>query len=128
MLGIMKLLLACLLILALSPAYAQYGRPHGPGQRGPGPQQYGGPGPQYGGPGQYAPRDFQRQMPPPDRRMGPEDRQQLRDQVRNGQMTREQAREQWRERRGGEPARFTPQQREQLRRDVIDANRDLPRR
>ena len=108
MLGIMKLLLACLLILALPPAYAQYGRPYGPGQ--------------------YAPRDFQRQMPPPDRRMGPEDRQQLRDQVRNGQMTREQAREQWRERRGGEPARFTQQQREQLRRDVIDANRDLPRR
>lgn len=122
MLGTMKPLLACLLILALCPAYAQTGpgRPHGPGQRGPGQQN--------GGPGQYGPRDFQRQMPPPDRRMGPEDRQQLRDQVSNGQMTREQAREQWRERRGGEPGRFTPEQRQQLRRDVIEANRDLPRR
>ena len=30
--------------------------------------------------------------------------------------------------RGAEPGRFSPEQREQLRRDVIDANRDLQRR
>jgi hypothetical protein len=70
----------------------------------------------------------QRPMPPPERRMGWEDRQRLREQVRSGQMTREEARERMREQRGVEPGRFSPEQREQLRRDVIDANRSLERR
>ena len=75
-----------------------------------------------------APRQAaQRPMPPPERRMGPGERQQLREQVRSGQMTRDEARERWRERRGNEPAR-SPEEREKLRRDVIDANRDLPKR
>ncbi|HEY8067808.1 MAG TPA: hypothetical protein VIF38_02870 [Burkholderiales bacterium] len=67
-------------------------------------------------------------MPPPERRMGSEERQRLREQVRSGQMTREEARQRWREQRGAEAGRFSPEQREQLRRDVQDANRDLERR
>ncbi len=69
-----------------------------------------------------------RPMPPPERRLGWEERQRLREQVRSGQMTREEARERMRESRGVEPGRFSPEQREQLRRDVIDANRSLERR
>jgi hypothetical protein len=69
----------------------------------------------------------QRPMPPPERRMGWDERQRMREQVRNGQMSREEARERWRERRGTEPVR-SPEERERLRRDVIDANRDLYRR
>jgi len=69
----------------------------------------------------------QRPMPPPERRMGWEDRQKLREQVRSGQMSREEARARWREQRGAEAGR-TPEQREQLRRDVMDANRDLQKR
>jgi len=69
----------------------------------------------------------QRPMPPPERRMGWEERQRLREQVRSGQMTREEARERWREQRGSEPGR-SAEQREQLRRDVMDANRDLEKR
>jgi hypothetical protein len=72
-----------------------------------------------------------RPMPPPERRMGWEERQRLREQVRSGQMSREEARERWREQRGadpGRPGRFSPEQRERLRRDVMDANRDLERR
>jgi hypothetical protein len=69
-----------------------------------------------------------RPMPPPERRMGWDERQKLREQVRGGQMSRDEARQQWREQRGAEPGRRSPEQREQLRRDVIDANRDLQRR
>ena len=101
----MKSLVALLLVLVLCPAFAQQGQGH-----------------------VHAQRDFQRQMPPPERRMGWEDRQRLREQVRNGQMTREEARQRWHEQRGVEPGRFSPEQREQLRRDVQDANRDLEKR
>jgi hypothetical protein len=99
----MRLLAALLATLLLSPALAQppHGGPHG---------------------GAQSP------MPPPQRRMGWEDRQRLREQVRSGQMTREEARQRWHEQRAGDPARFTPEQREQLRRAVQDANRDLEKR
>jgi len=63
-------------------------------------------------------------MPPPERRMGWEERQQLREQVRGGEMSRDEARARWREER----ARRSPEERQQLRRDVLDANRDLERR
>ena len=69
-------------------------------------------------------------MPPAERRMGWEERQRLREQVRSGQMTRDEARERWREERAKralEPGR-SPEERERLRRDVQDANRDLERR
>ena len=69
----------------------------------------------------------QRPMPPPERRMGWDERQRLREQVRSGQMSREEARARWREQRSAEPGR-SPEQREQLRRDVVDADRDLRRR
>lgn len=69
----------------------------------------------------------QRPMPPPERRMDWDERQRMREQVRNGQMSRDEARERWRERRGMEPVR-SPEERERLRRDVIDANRELQRR
>ncbi len=84
---------------------------------------------QHGRPKPYPPHHqaSQRPMPPPERRMGWEERQQLREQVRSGQMTREEARARWREHRGAEPGR-SPEQREQLRRDVIDADRDLQKR
>jgi hypothetical protein len=94
------------LAIALSPALAQNGRHKGP------PPHH---------------QAVQRQMPPPERRMGWEERQRLREQVRSGQMTREEARARWREQRGAEHWR-RPEQREQLRRDVIDADRDLQRR
>ena len=76
----------------------------------------------------YMQRQMQRPMPPPERRMTFEDRQQLREQVQGGQMTRDQARQQYREeraRRELDPGRA--QQREQIRRDVIEANRNLQR-
>ena len=99
----MKPLLALLLALALSPALAQHhGRGYGPG--------------------------CARPMPPPERRMAWEDRQRMRDQVRGGQMSREEARQRWREQRGSDPWRFSPEQREQLRRDIQETNRDLERR
>lgn len=101
----MKLLAALLLALALFPALAQ--------------------------PGHHAQREFQHPMPPPERRMSWEDRQRLREQVRGGAMTRDEARQRWREereKRGLEPGRFSPEQRERLRRDVQEANRDLERR
>jgi len=100
----MKFLFALLLVAVMLPAHAQ--------------------------PGQHSPREFQRQMPPAERRMGWEERQKLREQVRSGQMTREEARQQWREqreRRGFEPGR-SPEERERLRRDVMEANRDLEKR
>jgi hypothetical protein len=96
----MKLLLALLFTCFLSPALAQH-RHHGQDAR---------------------------PMPAPERRLGWDERQRLREQVRNGQMTREEARQRWREQRGVEPGRFSPEQREQLRRDVQEANRDLERR
>ena len=99
----MRLLAALLAAFVLSPALAQH--PHGGRQD-----------------------NAQHPMPPPQRRMGWEERQRLREQVRNGQMTREEARARWQEQRAADPARFSPEQREQLRRDVQDANRDLERR
>jgi hypothetical protein len=107
----MRWLAALLTAFLLSPALAQqkaaHGYPHGP-------------------------RDMsQRPMPPPERRMAWEERQRLREQVRNGQMTREEARQRMREQRGGDAgyaARFSPEQREQLRRDIQETNRDLERR
>ena len=107
--------MAALLVLAAQAAVAQQdpGGPHQPGR------------------GRHGPRDFQHHMPPPERRMSWEDRQRLREQVRSGAMSRDEARQRWREereRRGLEPGRFSPEQRVQLRRDVQDANRDLERR
>jgi len=69
----------------------------------------------------------QRPMPPPERRMGWEERQKLREQVQSGQMSRDEARARLYEQRNAEPGR-SPAQREQLRRDVIDADRDLQKR
>jgi hypothetical protein len=100
----MKSLAALLLVLALSPAFAQ--------------------------PSRHDQRESQHQMPPAERRMGWEERQRLREQVRGGQMTRDEARERWREERAKralEPGR-SPEERQRLRRDVQDANRDLERR
>jgi hypothetical protein len=108
----MRVLVALAFFAAsLSPALAQNG--HSKGH----PAQY--PSSQYPA--------AQRPMPPPERRMGWEERQKLREQVRSGQMTREEARARWREQRSAEPGR-SPEQREQLRRDVVDADRELPRR
>lgn len=102
-LGAMKLLVVIVLALALSPALAQ-------------------PGPGRG-------HDL-RTMPAPERRMSWEDRQRLREQIRSGSMTREQARERWREereRRGMAPGR-SPEERQRLRRDVQEAGRELEKR
>lgn len=107
----MKPLCVSLLILLSWPAFAQPGR-------------------YQEQPDRYSQRDFQRQMPPPERRMGWEERQRLREQVRGGNMTRDEARQQWREerdRRGFEPGRRW-EERQRLRRDVQDANRHLDRR
>ena len=82
----------------------------------------------HGGGDRHMQRQMHRQMPPPERRMSWEERQRLREQVRSGQMTREEARARWHEQRMADPSRFSPEQREQLRRDVNDANRDLERR
>jgi hypothetical protein len=98
----MRLLLSLLLAFALTPAPAQHGQPgrHDAGQR---------------------------QMPPAERRMGWEDRQRLREQVRSGQMSRDEARQRWREQRASDP-RYSQEHRDQLRRDVQETNRDLERR
>ena len=93
----MKLLAALLMLFLLSPVLAQHGHKGA------------------------------RPMPAPERRMGWEERQKLREQVHSGQMSREEARQRWRAQRGAETGR-SPEQREKLRRDVIDANRDLQRR
>ena len=106
-----SILLAVVLALVAGTALAQ------PAPGGPHPGPHGG---YYG--------QFHRQMPPPERRMSWEERQRLREQVRSGAITREEARQRWREQRGMEPGRFSPEQREQLRRDVQDANRDLEKR
>jgi hypothetical protein len=69
-------------------------------------------------------------MPPPERRMSWEERQRLREQVRSGHMTREEARarrQEELERHGIGPGR-TPEERQRMRRDVQDANRDLEKR
>jgi hypothetical protein len=84
---------------------------------------------QRGGPERRMERQMQRPMPRPERHMNWEERQRLREQVQSGQMTREQARQHWREeraRRAMDPERA--ERREQLRRDVMEANRDLQRR
>ena len=104
--------MALLLALTLGPALAQPGpgRAHGPERR--------------------MQREMHRPMPAPERRMGWEERQRLREQVRSGQMTREEARQRWHEeraRRALEPGR-SAEEREQLRRDITEANRELPRR
>lgn len=107
----MKRLAALLLVLVPLCALAQpgAGRSHGPDRR--------------------MEHQIQRPMPAPERRMGWEERERLREQVRSGQMTRDEARQQWhqeRARRALEPGR--QEERERLRRDVIEANRDLQNR
>lgn len=56
----------------------------------------------------------------------------LREEVRNGRLTREEAMRAYRERFGAHPGgrhgRLAPEEREQLRRDVLEASRDLERR
>ena len=101
----MKTIAALLLAFVLCPAFAQPGQGRDP-DRG------------------------MRQMPPPERRMSWEDRQRLREQVQNGEMSRDEARQRWREtreRHGIGPGR-SPEERQRMRRDVQDANRDLERR
>jgi hypothetical protein len=108
----MKSLFALLLVFVLCPAFAQPGPARQQGER------------------HQMQRDHARPMPPPERRMSWEDRERLREQVRSGNMTRDEARERWREQReqrGLEPGR-SPEERQQLRRDVQDANRDLEKR
>jgi len=99
----MRILAALLAALVLSPALAQ---------------------PMHGGRHNGGPMP----TPPPQRRLDWEQRQQLREQVRSGQMSREEARARWQQQRMAGPARFSPEQRQQLRRDVQDANRDLEKR
>jgi hypothetical protein len=103
-----KFLLALLMACFVAPAYAQRDFSRGSQNH-------------HGSPG------YDRRMPPAERRMGWEERQRLRDQVRNGQMSRDEARQLWRERRAADP-RYTPEHRDQLRRDVQDADRDIYRR
>ncbi len=95
-------------------------------------------------------------QPPPPRHMPPphpggqgwDDRQRLREEVRSGRMPREEAVRQYRERYGDprheergayrierqherrqmDRPRASPEQREQMRRDIMDANRNLGRR
>lgn len=61
-----------------------------------------------------------------------EERTRLRDAIRDGRMTREEAIQQYRGRFGGPPppsgGQMTPDEREKLRRDLIDANRERGRR
>jgi hypothetical protein len=56
----------------------------------------------------------------------------LREEVRSGRLSREEAMREYRERYGAHPGgragRLTREEREQLRRDVLEANRDLERR
>lgn len=87
------------------------------------------PGGRYrGGGDRHMQRQMQRQMPPPERRMTWEDRQRMREQVQNGQMTRDQARQQYREERARRELDPNWQQRrEQINRDVMEANRNWQR-
>ena len=61
-------------------------------------------------------------MPAPERRLGWEERQRLREQVRNGDMTRDEARQRWHEERARREAEGgrRHEERERLRRDVTD--------
>jgi hypothetical protein len=73
------------------------------------------------------------QAAPPPQRGGPEPAriEQLREAVREGRMSRREAVERIREerqRRAIEAGRLSPEEREQLRRDVLEANRSLERR
>jgi hypothetical protein len=110
----MKSLAALLLMLVICPVLAQPA-----------------PGWPQGGPGRHMQQyGSGHPMPPPERRMNWEERQRLREQVRNGEMTREEARQRWREereRRGMGPGR-SPEERQKMRRDVQEANRDLEKR
>ncbi len=86
------------------------------------------PGGRHGMPDRVMQRKMQRQMPPPERRMTFEDRQRLREQVQNGQMTRDQARQQYREERARRELDPNWQQRrENIQRDVTEANRNWQR-
>jgi hypothetical protein len=106
----MKPLAALLLVLVSFSALAQPG-----------------PGWSRGQPGRNMQRESGRPMPPPERRMDWEARQQMREQVRDGEMTRDDARQRWREQRRVGPGR-SPEERQKMRRDVQEANRDLERR
>jgi hypothetical protein len=120
MLEAMKPLVALLFAVVLCPALAQ------PGQG----RWQGDPGRQMQREGRYMQRDYGRPMPAPERRQSWEDRQRLREQIRDGDMTRDEARQRWREqreRRGYEPGR-SPEERQRLRRDIQEWNRDLERR
>jgi hypothetical protein len=69
------------------------------------------------------------ESPDPGGSMGEIER--LREAVRDGRMSPQEARERLRElrmRRATEAGRLSPEEREQLRRDILDANRDLERR
>jgi len=103
----MKRLLPWLLVFAAATALAQDGRSR---PRGPGPRWH----------------PAMQQPAPPGRGMSWEERQQLRDELKSGR------REAWRE--GGrlpqadprrQPPPMAPEERERLRRDLRDANRDL---
>ena len=86
--------------------------------------------PAFAQPSPHAQPGFNRPMPPPERRMNWEERQRLREQVRNGEMTRDEARQRWREeraRRGMGPGR-SPEERQKMRRDVQEANHDVEKR
>ena len=109
----MRFLVPLLLAVMICPALAQ------PGQ-----------GRHRGDQGRYLQRDHGRPMPPPERRLSWEDRQRLREEVRGGSMTRDEAREHWREQRerGGFEPRRSPEERQRLRRDIQDWNRDFERR
>src|SRR5512140_2034547 len=78
---IVKVLAALLLALVVGPALAQ----PGPGRA--------------RGPERRMQREMYRPMPAPERRMGWEDRQRLREQVRSGEMSRDEARQRWQEER-----------------------------
>ena len=103
----------------------------------------------------YRDRPPMMQLPPPPQHMPPpqpggqrwEDRQRLREEVRSGRMPREEAVRQYRERYGDprredrgeyrteryyerrqfDRPRASPEQREQMRRDIMDANRNMGR-
>jgi hypothetical protein len=115
----MKTLAPLLLVFMLCPALAQ-----------PGQGRWQGDGRHMQREGRQMQRDIGRPMPPPERRMTWEDRQRLREEVRGGNMTRDEARERWREQRerGGFEPRRSPDERQRLRRDIQDWNRDLERR
>ena len=95
----MKLIAALLLAAACLPALAQPGPAAQPGANPP--------------------------MPPPERRMNWEDRQRLREQVRSGNMTREEAREHWRAQREQRGLDFQKLAGEERRRAIGELGRHL---